>query len=467
MMNQKINRSFKKSARGDWIRLVTLTNLRWLAVFGQFFAVLVGFFLLDLKFNVKACFGLIILSLLFNLVSTIYFPKTKRLSEFQNMLVLLYDLLQLGFMLFFTGGITNPFSVLILAPVIISATVLNVKFTFLLGISAGTIISFLSYFYVPLKNNYGEILEPPYLLLIGNWLALSIAILFIAVYSRRVATETFSMSQALQAMQMALEREYRLTSLGGIVAAAAHELGTPLATIKLASTELQHGFLNKEELNQDLDLISTQVDRCKEILGNIGRRGKEDIFLRNMPIMIVFQEAAEPHIDENKKIIFSLNDKIGKDIEDFNKEQQPLIARKPELIYGLRNIIQNATDFSNGMVWLDVKYDSKIITFQISDNGEGFPTHLLDRIGEPFLIEGVEEEFFDISRPHYVGMGLGLFIAKTLLEHLGAIVLFKNRNMYLMKDNDRQFNISNTEGFDIGAVVTVQFDRSDLEEKIQ
>ncbi len=135
MMNQKINRSFKKSARGDWIRLVTLTNLRWLAVFGQFFAVLVGFFLLDLKFNVKACFGLIILSLLFNLVSTIYFPKTKRLSEFQNMLVLLYDLLQLGFMLFFTGGITNPFSVLILAPVIISATVLNVKFTFLLGIS--------------------------------------------------------------------------------------------------------------------------------------------------------------------------------------------------------------------------------------------------------------------------------------------------------------------------------------------
>ena len=119
--------------------------------------------------------------------------------------------------------------------------------------------------------------------------------------------ETFSMSQALQAMQMALEREYRLTSLGGLVAAAAHELGTPLATIKLAATELQHGFSNKKELNQDLDLISKQVDRCKDILSNIGRRGKEDMFLRNMPIMIVLQEAVNPHLDSKKEVIFSLN----------------------------------------------------------------------------------------------------------------------------------------------------------------
>ena len=180
-MNKKIERSFAKSARGDSITLITLTHLRWLAVFGQLLAVLVGYYILNLDFDLFICLGLIFLSSALNLITTIYFPKTKRLSEYQNMLVLLYDLLQLGFMLFFTGGLTNPFSVLILAPVIISATVLNLKFTVLLGISAGTIITFLSEFYIPLKYQSGVVLEPPYLLLNGNWLALSIAILLIAV----------------------------------------------------------------------------------------------------------------------------------------------------------------------------------------------------------------------------------------------------------------------------------------------
>ena len=465
-MNKKIERSFTKSARGDWIRLITLTHLRWLAVFGQLVAVLVGYYILNLDFDLFICLGLIFLSSALNSITTMYFPKTKRLSEYQNMLVLLYDLLQLGFMLFFTGGLTNPFSVLILAPVIISATVLNLKFTVLLGISAGTIITFLSEFYIPLKYQSGVVLEPPYLLLIGNWLALSIAILFIAVYSRRVATETFSMSQALQAMQMALEREQRLTSLGGIVAAAAHELGTPLATIKLASTELQHGFSDMKELNQDLDLISKQVDRCKDILSNIGRRGKEDIFLRNMPIMIILQEAVEHYLDGSKRVVFSLNDKVGKDLEDFSKDPQLLIARKPELIYGLRNIIQNAVDFSNDSVWLDVKYDKNTVIFQISDDGEGFPIHLLGRLGEPFLIEGVGEKYFDISRPHYEGMGLGLFIAKTLLEHLGGIVSFKNRDWYARTQTEWKGKVSGTEVSSKGAIVTVQFDRADLEEKL-
>ncbi|MDG2355782.1 MAG: ActS/PrrB/RegB family redox-sensitive histidine kinase [Paracoccaceae bacterium] len=464
-MNKKIVRSFTKSARGDWIRLLTLTYLRWLAVFGQLLALLVGHYILFLDFNLMACLGLILLSSVLNIISTIYFPKTKRLSEHQNMLLLLYDLLQLGCMLFFTGGLTNPFSVLILAPVIISATVLNLRFTILLGISAVALITILSGFYIPLRNQYGEVLEPPYLLLIGNWLALSIAILFIAVYSRRVATETFSMSKALQAMQMALEREYRLTSLGGIVAAAAHELGTPLATIKLASTELQHGFSNMKELNQDLNLISMQVDRCKEILNNIGRRGKEDIFLRNMPIMIVLQEAVEPYLAENNRVLFSLNGNTGQDLENFNKDCQPLINRKPELIYGLRNIIQNAIHFSTSTVFLDVKYNSKTIIFQISDDGDGFPAHLLDRIGEPFLIEGIEEEYFDISRPHYEGMGLGLFIAKTLLEHLGGIVSFKNKGGNSNNDSGSKEIVLNKESSGTGAVVTIQFDKSDLEEK--
>ena len=464
-MNEKINESFPRSARGDWIRLLTLTRIRWLAVFGQLIAILVGYYVLDLSFNLSACLGLICLSLIINLASAFYFPKTKRLSAYQNTLVLLYDLLQLGFMLFFTGGLTNPFIVLILAPVIVSATVLNLKHTILLGISAIIIITGLSYFYIPLRNQDGVVMEPPDLLLLGNWLALLIAILFIAVYSRRVAMETFSMSQALQAMQMALEREYRLTSLGGLVAAAAHELGTPLATIKLASTELQHGFSSKKELNQDLDLISKQVDRCKDILSNIGRRGKEDIFLRNMPIMIVLQEAVDPHLDKKKEVIFALNNNEGKALEDFNKDPQPLIARKPELIYGLRNIIQNAMDFSSNKVWLDVKYDKRLIVFEISDDGPGFPTHLMDRIGDPFLIEGVENKYFDISRPHYEGMGLGLFIAKTLLERLGGSVSFNNKNKRGNKHKAWKEENPSLKADMKGAIVRVQFRLGDLEEK--
>ena len=464
-MNEKYEGSFPKSARGDWIRLLTLTRIRWLAVFGQFITILVGYYILQLNFNLGACLGLIFLSLVLNLASAIYFPKTKRLSAYQNALILLYDLLQLGIMLFFTGGLTNPFIVLILAPVIVSATVLNLKHTILLGISAIIIITVLSNFFIPLRNQYGEVMEPPSLLLLGNWLALLIAILFIAVYSRRVAMETFSMSQALQAMQMALEREYRLTSLGGLVAAAAHELGTPLATIKLASTELQHGFSNKKELNQDLDLISKQVDRCKDILSNIGRRGKEDMFLRNMPIMIVLQEAVNPHLDSKKEVIFSLNNNEGKTLEDFIKEPQPLIARKPELIYGLRNIIQNAMDFSVNKVWLDVKYNNKVIIFEISDDGLGFPAHLIDRIGDPFLIEGVEDKYFDISRPHYEGMGLGLFIAKTLLERLGGSVTFNNKNRRGNKQIEWAKEMPSKQVDSQGAIVRVEFSLSDLEEK--
>ena len=271
-MNYSFKTALNKSDRGGWVRLLTLTYLRWIAIIGQTFAVIIGFYFLKLDFSIFSCLYLILLSSILNLLCWFFFPKTKRLTEFQNMLLLLYDLLQLGLMLYFTGGLSNPFAVFILGPVIISATVLNLRFTIVLGTVAIVVVTILSFFFQPIINLKGQILEPPGLILIGNLIAISIAIVFIAVYSRRVAIETFSMSQALQAMQMALEREQRLSSLGGIVAAAAHEMGTPLATIKLISTELRHGFDNKKELNQDLSLISSQVDRCKDILRNIGRK---------------------------------------------------------------------------------------------------------------------------------------------------------------------------------------------------
>ena len=152
-------------------------------------------------------------------------------------------------------------------------------------------------------------------------------------------------------------------------------------------------------------------------------------------------------------------------MEDFIKEPQPLIARKPELIYGLRNIIQNAMDFSVNKVWLDVKYNNKVIIFEISDDGLGFPAHLIDRIGDPFLIEGVEDKYFDISRPHYEGMGLGLFIAKTLLERLGGSVTFNNKNRRGNKQIEWANEMPRKQVESQGAIVRVEFSLSDLEEK--
>ena len=448
-MNKITESTLKKSDRGEWVRLFTLTYLRWMAVIGQTFAVVIGYFILKLDFSLFICLSLILVSSLLNLLSSFYFPKTKRLSEFQNMLLLLYDLLQLGLMLYFTGGLTNPFAVFILGPVIISATVLNLRFTTILGSIAILVVIILSFLFHPIMYVDGEILEPPRLLLIGNLLAISIAIVFIALYSRRVANETFSMSQALQAMQMTLEREQRLSSLGAIVAAAAHEMGTPLATIKLISTELKHGFNNKNELHEDLSLISSQVDRCKDILRNIGRKGKDDIFLRNMPIMIIIQEVCSPIINSNKKEInYSLNNKFGRDIGDFKEFNQPILARKPELIYGLRNIIQNAIEFSKNTVWIDVTYDVKSLNIFISDDGSGYPSNLLKKIGEPFLNESNFKKNFENSRPHYEGMGLGLFISKILLENLGANVTFNNEKN---RKNEK------------GAIVRIMFEREKIE----
>jgi len=448
-MNKITEVTLKKSDRGEWVRLFTLTYLRWMAVIGQTFAVVIGYFILKLDFSIFICLSLILVSLLLNLLSSFYFPKTKRLSEFQNMLLLLYDLLQLGLMLYFTGGLTNPFAVFILGPVIISATVLNLRFTTILGTIAILVVIILSFLFYPIRYFDGEILEPPRLLLTGNLLAISIAIVFIALYSRRVANETFSMSQALQAMQMTLEREQRLSSLGGIVAAAAHEMGTPLATIKLISTELKHGFNNMNELHQDLSLISSQVDRCRDILRNIGRKGKDDIFLKNMPIMVIIQEVCSPIFNSKKKEInFSLNNKLGRDIGDFKEFNQPILSRKPELIYGLRNIIQNAIEFSKSTVWIDVTYNLKYLNIFISDDGGGYPSNLLKKIGEPFLNEGNFKKHFQNSRPHYEGMGLGLFISKTLLENLGANVTFSNEK-----------NMKNEKG----AFVRIMFDREKIE----
>jgi two-component system sensor histidine kinase RegB len=269
----------------------------------------------------------------------------------------------------------------------------------------------------------------PDILVFGFWISLVIGVLFLGAYAYRVTGETHSMNEALLATQMALSREQKLTDLGGVVAAAAHELGTPLATIKLVSSEMVEE-LEDPVMREDAILIREQADRCRDILRSMGRAGKDDLLLRSAPLGAVVREAAEPHAERGKSLHFDISPGSG------GGARQPSIRRQPEIIHGLRNLVQNAVDFSEANVWIDVHWTDKQILVRIIDDGAGFPQQVMGRIGDPFVRRrksGTERT----KRPGYEGMGLGLFIAKTLLERTGAEMSFANGSDPFMAPDDR------------------------------
>ncbi len=405
--------------RSNWIRLSTLILLRWVAIFGQITALIVAQRIYELQLPLAMCFLAISVSIIGNLIAIFKFPANKRLSEFENFLMVMFDLLQLVFLLYLTGGLNNPFALLVLGPVTISASMLGLKSALTIGGAAIFLVTALMQFHMDLVLTNGTELLMPNIFTFGNWAAIVIAILFIGAYSYRISSEIRSMSDALSATQLALSREQKLTDLGGVVAAAAHELGTPLATIKLASAELSEELEDRPDLREDAILIRDQADRCRDILQDMGRAGKSDLHLQQAPLSAVLNEAAEPHMNRGKSLyiqVAPLNDA---------DTVQPHILRKPEIIHGIRNLIQNGTDFARGSVWIEAFWCHETITIKISDDGRGYPSHLLGRIGDPF-VRRRRSETDRKQRPEYEGMGLGLFIAKTLLERTGARLRFAN-----------------------------------------
>ena len=418
--------------RNDLVFLRTLTNLRWLAIIGQTIAVFIGVRVINLELSVVYCTLLIFTSFSLNFFSLLSFPNTKRLSENSTLIVLMFDLFQLSSLLYLCGGLTNPFAVLILAPVAISATLLSLVRTTFLSTTAVILVSILSYIHIPLKLADGSFLVLPNILMFGIWVALIITIVFISAYAWRVKKDVTRINQLLLATKLALEREQKLTALGGVVAAAAHELGSPLTTIKLVSSELLEELSTKSKKDstiEDLELIKSQAERCKKILRNMATDVTGSSQILSVPIIALVKEACLPFQDRGKQIIFSLNnlEHRGKKV----KEDQIVIRRSSEIIHGLRNIIQNATDFSKKDVFIDISWSSTDIKISIKDDGPGFPEGLISKIGEPFIKSKINGSLIDSSRPEYESMGLGLFIAKTLLERSGATLVFKN---YCIKD---------------------------------
>lgn len=404
--------------RGNWIRLRTLILLRWGAITGQLSALLVAGEVYDLQLEYGLCFLVVGIAVISNLVVSFIYPENKRLSEAENLMMVLFDLVQLSLLLYLTGGLHNPFSMLIVGPVMVSAAALSGRSTLFVGAATIVIVTLLAEFHLPLRAPNDAILEVAQIFLFGTWLAIVIAVIFMGIYSRWIVTEMHSMSDALQATQMALAREQKLTDLGGVIAAAAHELGTPLATIKLTSSELIEELHDQPDLLDDAVLIRDQTDRCRDILRSMGRAGKDDLHLRKAPLPAVIEEAAEPHRDRGKSIHFCY--------EGTPTPVPPTILRMPELIHGLRNLVQNAVDFADGNVWVEAIWNDTEINIRIIDDGPGFSPTVLGRIGDPFMRRRRSSAGDGGARPEYEGMGLGLFIAKTLLERTGAELTFAN-----------------------------------------
>lgn len=397
--------SLAEPAMAEPIRMRTLVLLRWFAIIGQLATVVVARSM-GIGFAIGPVLALIAAAILMNLWQVL--APRRRASTGHVFGQLTFDLIQISALMALTGGLSNPFALLVLAPVTVAATSLDNRQTLMLGIATVALISVASVLALPLRDANGTQLLMEPVLAIGHWVALVIGVAFFAGYTRRVTAELGATSRALFATQMALAREQRLQHLGGVVAAAAHEMGTPLATIKLIAGELADELTDRPELHADAIALRDSAERCGQILRSMGRAGKEDLHMRSAPLRAVLEDAASPHADR------------GPSVEIL--AEGPDVHRDPAVIHALRNLIQNAVDFARARVVIEADSGTEFVTVTIRDDGPGYSPALLARIGDPFLTS----RRTGAQRGGYEGMGLGLFIAKTLLERSGARLSFAN-----------------------------------------
>lgn len=398
-----------------YVRLDTILRLRWLAALGQLVAIFIVAQGLEFDVPIVPCVIIVTFSALLNLALQIAFNPMQRLEPAYAAALLAFNIVELGGLLYFTGGLQNPFSFLFLVPVLISATVLPIRLTIALGCLAVACASALFFYHLPLPWDGGDdplVLPPIYL--IGVWLSILLAIGVTSLYAFQVTEEARQLSDALAATELVLTREQHLTQLDGLAAAAAHELGTPLSTIFLISRELEK-TAHDPAIAGDLKTVREQAQRCRDILSKIAQLSSSGAPFDNMKLSTLIEEAVAPHRD------FGINIKVRLAVA---ATPEPVAARNPAILYGVGNILENAVDFAHQTVEVNAWWNAETIEIVVSDDGPGIAPDMLKRIGEPYLSRrrGADE-----AQNARGGLGLGVFIARTLLERTGAKVSFTNR----------------------------------------
>lgn len=401
-------------ARQYGLRLHTLIRLRWLVVIGQSITLIGVRWILGFEFPIWPTLGIVAITALTNLLLRLRYPRPHRLEDPAAGCLLAFDVIQLTALLYFTGGIDNPFFSFYLAPFLISATALSPRTTFFIGALIILMVTVLSFFYHTLPWYSAGAINFPLLYRASEWVAIFVQVGFIGIYTWKVAEETRQLSDALAATEIILEREQHLSALDGLAAAAAHELGTPLATIALVVREIERAMPADAPYADDIRLLRQQSERCRMILRRIATLGSGDAPFDQLALSHLLDEVAEPHRPFGIEITVNLpGDRRG----------EPVIARNPGILYGLGNIVENAVDFANERATITASWNSEEVEIVVADDGPGFAGDIIDRIGDPYI--SVRNRNSDMPR----GLGLGIFIAKTLLERTGAVLSIKNREL--------------------------------------
>jgi two-component system sensor histidine kinase RegB len=396
--------------QGLRITLETLINIRWIAIVGQFFTVSVIEYFLKFEFPYFGTLTLIFLSALVNVYLEINKSKFLTINNFYATLSIFYDLVQLILLLFMTGGLSNPFSILIIVPTTISVTYLSrgsSQFIVTCSIIFSTVIAF---YHMPLPYPVNESLVLPKYYNIGLWLSLGIGIIFLGNYAYQLGRDNRVRSTALSRLEEELTKEKVVNSVGGMAAAAVHELATPLATISLVSKELQKQLKDNSDIKEDINLLIEQSERCSSILKDIAQRKQKDEFIENISPKELINE-----------IVFSLNNISNKkiNVENLNLNQRMKMTKKTEISYALRNFIENSIKFAKNKINIEIDQSRKRTAITISDDGDGFNKDIIANLGQPYLHS-------DNINKNKKGMGLGVFISKSLLERCLAQVTFRN-----------------------------------------
>lgn len=403
------------------VRLDTLVRLRWLIVIGQALSVISVEWGLEYDLPQRACFAVIGLSALLNVALRLRFRPTQRLDPDRVAWLLAFDIAELAVLLFLTGGLQNPFAFLFLGPVILAATALPPRYTVLLGAIVVFFATVLIFVHYPLPWDPEDPLELPALFVLGVWLALLLAMGFIGIYAWQISEESRQLSDALAATEMVLAREQHISQIDGLAAAAAHELGTPLATITVIVKEIERSLSATSPHRDDVRILRDQTQRCREILSKITELSSSANPFDHAKLSVLIEEVVSPHRDLGIAIVVEMPPE---------RTLEPVSRRNSGIIYGLGNIVENAVDFAKSRVTITAKWTEDDVLLTITDDGPGFAPEILARLGDPYVTsrpsqrDDKEEESNDSDDS---GFGLGFFIAKTLLERSGGTLSFDNR----------------------------------------